>query len=602
MISSFFDELLKISASKEEKKVPAKKPNIAARAMGGMMGAGMAYSQAPILKSKLMGRDMFYHGTAPEAAEAILGSQGIDPAFAGAGTTLSNRVVGDKAARINRYLMADSLNRMLESHGVPLTHEQMSGITDQFNHLMDNQGLRAGEAAQHIYKGVTDDLIRAGKLTPEAASTIGQKLRPELSQHGQRVYFASHPSAALPWASNKGEGQMAMEAMSNLAERQSKQGILSAQARNMGEALTFGLPSTVSDIRNRMQYKPTSEEHMTLGDVHKELGHISQEHASGSPKHVVFGAEVPTGQLGYMEDFPVAKHFVGVNPGLKPSLRDVGFQTYEPGRDISFPHLVPKEHIQHVDIVDPTTNAIRRIHVSDAKRAVKSPLLKRMRGVMAPAALTGLGAYSLYRAFKPKKRMVPESSPLAEKVKKGSVGSDVWRVGKYLLPIGALGTGVGLASSKLMDKALPDRKVEGSMVSAAKSQGRQLGGTYLGLLGSSGLGALAAVPILSRTGLDIKKRLMLGAAAGGIGGSLAAAPAAVGREMSKTPEADPYSSVLPEKNQDTIRKHPWIGGVRNAALGVGLPLAGLYAFRKYYPGTYSRLHLAATKGLKELSA
>jgi hypothetical protein len=591
-----FDELEKLAkaAKKEEERkkvemVPAKKPPIPARIMGGMMGAAIAADKVPYLARKFQGKGTFYHGTSPEAAYGILGSGGIDPSFAGAGRVGAG--AGDKAARINRHLMADSLNRMLESHGVPMTHEEMAGITDQFNKLMDVHGMKAHEAAQHITQGITDNLVQSGKLAPEAATSIHKKLGPELSRYGHRVYAATSPAAAIDWAGGHSEGAMVREHM--LGRMSKKQSLLGQQGRALAEGLTFGLPSKVEEIRHDLQYKPSTVEHMPLAQLQEEMGRIRD---AGGGHQINLGFEAPTGQMGFMEDFPAAKHVLGLNPGMKHSLQDIGFKTYEPGRDISFPHLIPKQNIKHVDIVDPTTRAIRRIHVSDAVKAEATPILKRMKGVAAPLALAGLGGYGMYRAIKPRKRMVPKGSPMAEKEKQGTVASDMWGAAKYVLPVAAVSTGIGLGAGKLADKIVPSEPGADGASEFLKQRGRLGVGALLSMLGSGAAGAAGAAALGPRK-IPLGIRTMLGGAGGAMFGSMPALGAVGGREISKTPEVDPMSSFLPEKAQDTLRKHPWIGGVRDAAISTALPLAGLYAFRKYYPGTYSRFR---TKHIPEV--
>jgi len=209
-----------------------------------------------------------------------------------------------------------------------------------------------------------------------------------------------------------------------------------------------------------------------------------------------------------------------------------------------------------------------------------------------PTAMTALGGYGVYRALKPKKRMVPKDSPNAMRVpgkeKTSSVRSDVWGAAKYVLPVTAAGTALGLGASKLSDKLIPERPDDSWVVAGSKRKARDIATSMGATAGATGLGALAGIPLLRRTGMPLKFRALLGAAGGVYGMGLPATIAAQGREMAKTPETDTLSNPLPERAQDVIRRNPWIGGVRNAALGVGLPLAGMYAFRKYYPGTFAR--------------
>lgn len=632
---AFSDEIQKLAGrEKKEKMVDAKPTPMLARVAGGAMGAGMIAGQAPLLKNYAAGRGTLYHATNLDAAEGILGSHhGIDPNFAGIGqrSSLGQAAAGaagfgnngNKAARINRYLMGESLNRLLEEHGVPLDYEHMVNNVDQFHKLMDG-GMRASEAAAHVTKGVTDDLVRSKKLDPHTAETLSKKLQETLPSFGKRVYMGTHPADVKAWASGASEAQMLIEKQMALAKKmRTPLGKAQVFASDMGNALFGGLPTTIRDAAKRMQYKPHSTEHMTLEQAKAA---IAQLRASGTKAGAIFGASVPSGQMGYMQDFPVVRQLVNLNPGLKSTLSKF-VETYDPGRDLSFPHSVPSKNLKMVDLVDHATGNVRRIHISDAVDAARSPIGQRLKNVAAPLAFSALGGMALYRAFKPKKRKVPASSPLAataedkKKAKKpmrwglskaSSVGGDVANFAKYVVPIVGGTALVAAGSGALADRLLPEKtvnkrlkgmdKLKAHGVEGARGVGRNLAANLATMGVGAGAGALLAKPIASRVvGAHNVHRLGkvtgMGAGIGALIAQSVGSPVIAGRETAKHPEADPYYQALPEKSQNFLRKHPSVGAIREAALMAGIPIAGAYAVRKYYPSTYARAALGIRKGI-----
>lgn len=635
LLAAFFDELEKTAGSsgvgsrggkvvgyrksgdpiyaseRDKDKVPMKKPPIVARGVQGAMGAGMITAQAPLVTRYLKGRASLYHGTSPEAAQSIFSTEkGIDPSFAGAGQRASEldyissvdekrlkdlglegaQELGSskKKAMINRYLMAESLNRLIDKHKLPLTHEQLSGNLERFQTLMDD-GMKSGEAATKVFSELMAELKQTGKVTNEQASSIANKMQDELSRHGQRVYMGYSPTDVRTYSTGKSEAQKVLQ---KVTEAPTPKGQLGQQLRNVAEVVTGGLPTTVKNSLERLKYKPSSVESMTVDQVQGELAKLRN---SGNKVRVVIGASVPTGKMGYLADFPVVRHLLGANPGLRYSLANIGFETYEAGKDTSFPHAVPRKNIQSVDLIDEATGKIRRILVSGAQKAQRSRLLPRLRGAALPAALTALGGYNIYRALRPKEKLVHKSHPLAVKPddteKRGSVSGDVGRVARRVLPIaagaGALGYGAHVGLEKLLPKRYPETTTE-EVLEVPRMLGR-VGGGSLAAAGVSagvgaGIGALRPHRLLGR-----RLSSQFGAIAGGTAGGLFGSAAAQGRETAMLPEADPHFSYLPDSAQDWIRKHPGVGSLKNVAMAAALPVGGAFTLRKYYPGTYATL-------------
>ena len=610
--AGFSDEVVKIAKAtkgKNEDLVPAKKPLIANRVALGAMGLGAIVPQAPMLSRYAAGRGMVYHGTNLPAAAGIMGSAGIDPAFAGS-TARSAAGEASKSVRINRHLMADQLNRVLEQHGMPLGEEELIRNPKLFHRLMD-KGLKskggkpmpASEAAQTISEHVLGKLIRKGKLDPAKAAKIQASLMKELPRFGQRVYAGTHPADVSVWGTGMNELDMVKKKFQEMAAAKSGTGgDIKAHFRNALELMTGGLPSTIGDIRSRMKYKPHETVSMTRAQATEELKRLA---AAGGEHRAVFGVHTPTANMGYLEDFPVVRRLMEANPGFKNLLRNtLGVQTYEPGRDLSFPHLLPKEQFKHVDILDDATKKIRRINISDFQRAAASPMLQRAKRLAIPSAITALGGLAMYRAIKPKDKMVPRNHPqanleMAGKKKLATIGSDVASVAKYVIPAAAAGGAIGIGSHKLMDKLIPRPKkdpetVEQHAKELARGTGRLMAAMSLAGFGGAALGAGAGALAKGRQGA------ILGGMAGLMAGQTFGSLGVGGRETASTLGGDPHFSVLPNKAQEVIAKNPWIGGAKDVAIGAALPIAGAYALRKYYPSVYARMSRGVRLAAKEL--
>lgn len=625
------DPIYASEKNRDKDMVPMKKPPVVARAVGGAMGAGMVAAQVPFIRRVAKGRTTLYHGTNLDAATSIMSSKkGIDPSFAGVGTRAGaadyarsvseglganlppslkkgmQDVLDDvgipkpkKKAMINRYLMAESFNRMLEGSKVPLTHDQLIRTTERFHELMDG-GMKSGAAADKVYGEITDDLVKAKKMTTDQVAKVRASLGSELSRHGQRAYMGYSPTDVMEYATGKSEGQKATEKL--LSQDMSAKGQVKRNLKMMGETMTAGLPTTVKDTLERVKFKPNSVEVMTADQAQKELARLK---GSGQKLKAVFGASVSVKNLGYLEDFPVARQLLNLNPGIKHSLKDMGFETYEAGRDISFPHEIPRKNIRSVDLID-DAGKVRRIMISDSTEAAKAGILRRARKLALPAAIAALGGYSIYRAFKPKKRMVHKSHPMAdlpEKEKKSGVASDVGHIAKYVVPAAAVTGALGYGGHRVMEKVIPKRYPETAaeqIAEAPRQAGRMLGGGAIGMGAGAGIGAgIGALRPGPLRHLSRRQAAAIGAAAGGTAGAMFSPLGAAGREQAMVPEADPHFAPLPGKVQDWIREHPGVGSAKNVAIGTALPLGAALTLRKYYPATFAR-GVKHVKGLADL--
>jgi hypothetical protein len=251
-----------------------------------------------------------------------------------------------------------------------------------------------------------------------------------------------------------------------------------------------------------------------------------------------------------------------------------------------------------------------------------------MKKIVAPAALAALGGHMMYRAIKPKTRMVPKGSPLdpaeqdrqikeqkmlfnrwsgkkSGKEKQSSVASDVGRVAKYVIPTVAVGGAIGALNYKLMDKILPENKknkgIAGQGKEIGKAMGRQFGAAILNLGAGGALGAGAGLALRSRIKAPLTKgqAAAIGAGIGAFATSQVANFGSMGMEIGKTPELDPILGALPERVQDYIRERPEVGAAFYTATAAALPIGGAYMMRKYYPGTYGKMTEGLKKAVKE---
>lgn len=683
-LASFADELVKLSEDKEEKS-----SNILGRIMQGSMGATSLAQILPVLKRTAAGRGTFYHGT--DAISEILNSpRGVDPEFAGKGVSTEGFGSGNtRGVRINRHLMAESLNRKLEELGHSLSPEEMVNNADLFNLYMD-RGMKPSEAAKAAFResigldttpaesligagkinkeelekflkktdgdvhdairemrrknlkvpDVYDDLSRlrdaafnklkrldpggdfeknwrrayriavgleelpkpptpvgTGKMTREQAERLVGSIEDDLSRFGKRTYFGVDPSDLSVWTSGKNELGMAADAASALKNHSPK-----AQAvRQLGavsNVLLGGLPDQVAAQRKRMGYKPTSQESLTLDEAKKKLSVMKEWWAKAGKGRLpaVLGAHASTDQLGYMEDFPVVRRVMQVHPGSQRVLKDLGVHTFEPGRDLSFPHEVPSKNIFQVDVPLPSGRGFHRINISDAQQVARAGLRSRILKSLPHAGLGALGAYNVYRAIKPRDRE-----------KTASVKSDMRHVAKKILPFVGLATAGGVGADYLLNRAMPMDPNATSLTGKAKEETksvlRTLGATALGSIAPAYLGYRWAKNLpanASVRGAFGKKTGLFGASLGAMLGSMPASIGASGREViQKDPSADPLLAPLPDSVHRAMKANPTLSGLIYSNLLAGaLPMAAVYTARKYYPSAYGKMALNARSMIK----
>jgi hypothetical protein len=583
-----------------EEMVELPPPDMFSRYMGGAVGTGLVAAQTPLLSRYTKGRGTFYHGTPLATAAAILKDpKGIDPERAGL-THLKGELV--KARRFNANILADSAIRTLEEHGVDLPRDSKIRAIDKFEQAMD-----AGKSARDAAKKVFSEETKALQLSSAEKKSLLSKMEKGLSRFGLRSYYASSPGMAVIWGGAESElGQMAQHQM----RKDPRPGV--AMAKSIGHMMTGGIPSIAHDVYKEVKHKPEEVVKMTRREATDYVQRLSD---AGKRLKAVIGVDKPTAGMGYLEDYPGVKHFLNINPGLKHQLRDVGIQTYEPGRDISFATETKPKHFKTIDLIDEATNKFKkRIQITDYEKAVASPIAKRLRKAVMPLTLGGLGAYGVYRAVKPRKIMVPATSPEGieaktpktelkelrqyidpgylfkafKKEKKATVASDMWRISKYVLPTAAVGTAAGIGVSKGMEKLIPPAKTpprtlpeKGLEISKdiARATGRSLG--YIAPAAAAGAavggwkGGIVGAPLGAGVGMYLS--------------NLFEAPAGEGREMGKAPTRDPFLGVMPQKAQTFIRQHPWLGGVYGGAVGAGIPLGMAYMARRYYPGHFAKM-------------
>lgn len=658
-IDGLADELHKIAAGQvaapppeaQGDLVPMAPPPLPARALLASWGAGSLAASAPLLKRWGLGRDMLYHATDPTAAQGILSTEGgIDPAFAGAGQRnigaalqaaapqaeapasslaqtarqLADQGVdfaepiataaagGAKPAareiRLNRYGLSENLNRLLESHGVPLAKEDILANSERFHQLMDS-GVKAQPAAQQVFQEASQRLLAKGAVTPEKLKTLEGKLGPQLSRFGLRSYWGVHPADVAPYSLGMNEQGINQVLRNQQTEELMQKGLMRGLAGSMVDSVTGGLPTLVHDIRDRLKYKPHSQETMTHAKATEYLQGLQREIESRLPdglRHspeeiaklrptVTFGAEVPTGHMDYFTDFPIARRMLEINPGMKTNIKQTFPTHYDPGKDVSLPHSTPRKNIKFMDIHDPTTGKIHRVNFSEFEHSARGPLLKRVGKAAVPAALAAWGVHNIYRAIRPKKKMVPKTHPMAllpkgddDKTKTAGVWSDVGHVAKEVLPaslaLGALGVGAHMGMEKLVPHPTkaPNTLKEKAEQSAKQSLRISIP-MLIPALGATGIGAYKGYRKAGLPGAAIGGYLGFGA------GSLIGGGAIGGREMAHYPEADPHWSMLPDAVQEKVRQHPILGAAKGFALGTVPILGGAYLLRKYYPSAYHKL-------------
>jgi hypothetical protein len=518
---------------------------------------------------------------------------------------MAGNVKGDiKGRMINSHLMAEATNRLMDKHGIPLKPEDIIRNTEKFGDLVE-RGVKSTEAARSVLKDQVNIAIKKGLLSKDKALDIAAGLDADLESLGRRIYFTAKPHTAARYSSGLTEAGMAAKkiiesAKDNMGSSSSVSKAKSA-IKGMADISLGGVPTMVADALEASKYKPHQTINATTKQVHGILDNIRSGRShpvkgiSGDIKRVVFGASVPTGKLGYLEDFPVLKHVIGASPGIGQTVKSLGLENYNPGNDYSVPHLVPRKNIQHVDLID-EVGKIHRVNITDAQKAARSPLLSRLRRTALPAALTAAGAYQVYRALRPKKFMVRKDHPMADLDKKSSVRSDLLKQYKVIVPpmiaAGALGYASHALASKVVKPRVPKDKVD-QIKEMMKSQVRMNGASMATVLGAGAAGSVLGRLFLPMK--DVRFRRALGAMAGTAAAAVAGAGAIEGRENARHPETGIVSQHLSEKHRDWLRNHPSVGAAKGALVGGALPLAALYTARKYYPSKWADLAKAIKK-------
>lgn len=611
----FFDELLKIakitgpgsrggkivghrksgrpiyaSEKKDDDLVPMKRPVFMSRVVQGSLGTGLVAAQVPQVRRYAAGRQNLYHGTGSSAAAAIMApGSGIDPAFAGS-------TKAGKDLMINSHLMADSMARLADKHKVPLSIDDTIDVSNAFL-----RRLRSGEKASEAASIVMDDLLTklqsSGKLDVEKAKAMRAGLQKDLTSLGMRSYLLTDPTKGMRYASGKSEAAMAMDTLLENAARNSRrsnsENTARAAGRAMLETLTGGLPTVIEDARNKAKYKPHSVETMTMDEAHKELKRIAGKDAglAGNKHRIVLGVSAPTGDMGYLEDFPVVRRVIDANPSFKHTMKDAfRLENYDPGNDLSVASKIPRENIKHVDIKSPETGKIRRILISDAKDAARSGLWKRVKRTSLPAALTAVGGYQLYRALHPKTTMVHKDHPRADLSKKSSVAGDLSKIYKYYIPAAVAGGAIGYGGHRVLEHALPrsSGKDPNAIAEGVKSSVRVLAPALLSAAAMGVAGRYVGKKTAPEGFKDLGK--IMGTVYGTALGAAYGSKGAEGREAGRDPETGIITSHLSLKHRDWLRKHPGVRSMTSVAGSIAAPLAALYAARKYYPSAYAKTH------------
>jgi len=598
------------------------------RVLRGSLGASLLYKNVPQAAMYAKGNATLYHGTNPQSLPSIL-SSGLSTEFAGT------------QGRLNAELIPNHVMTTALKTKAPFTEGELHVLQTRLKHIIENPEVRGGRKLPELVKQETERLLAAKDLPPATKQEVMDAVIKGLPERGMRIYAGESPHQVATWSKPGSEGKKIIQGFAG--------GKVQHPAVMAADVMTGGLISSGTDLAARMKYKPTQtfSADFTSPEFLKKIqtdypGHVRPPEASSlaeaftqaaqevveelsgkKPKafHAVIGANVPTAELSNLKDFPVLRRYVQVLPGLQSALKAVpGFETYEPGRDMSLPHNVPHQNFKSIDFIDETGENIHR-YINTKYEAPKLTMGQRARSLgrgMVPLALGAMGADLLQSAVtgnktymsrgaqalwetignKPKEERASAKRKKLKKLKKLAAvarfapGTDTAKAMlKYVLPGAAVISGTGLLAGHMATQSVPLSALEQDETAPASkrilervTQDLKRSAIAEGLIGLTlpTLGTIAGTVLPAK---DVKSRI-LKAGAGAITGSLASFPARnIYNEYINASRGDSALAENLGMKKDKIKEHAaLLSALPTAITGAGIVGSGIYGYKKYYPG------------------
>lgn len=576
------------------------------RGFGVAAGGALLSKNLPQL-AKARGSQMLYHGTDAGAIQGILGdsdTSGLHINFAGT------------KGRLNAKLMPNAVVREILTDprlADKFTEADVARIQNMVNRAIESND---GKPILSVIGAELDKVKDIYGLSSDEAGALKSKAKTGLSEAGMRIYFGNSPDKVVTWTDDLNEKEKILNSVGDDDLTGNKM-----QGKMLFEATTGGVGSEVKDTTRMGKYY----DNLTAREGKVSLEYMRQLARDNPNLQYVVGADVPTHDVQDLADFKGVRTPLRMLPAFQGILSAIpGFEGYNPNNDISTAESVAREHIKHVDVVNPETGKATRMFLDSyqAPKLTAKQRLKALRGAAVPLGLSAMGADAIYRGVSGRKGVLGTladkylKSDKAQEKRAGAmkytpVRSGLADTAKYILPATAAAFGIGVASDALKRRILPVEDYEHSPVNIvdegkglARETARGFVGKipdavlgYGGMLAAGGLGGLlkyrGAAKQLKELGIaadkmpeKLKRRATLLGAGLGVGGYTGGAmlgmypiikykDAARGRdelrtELGETPESQMAS--------------PWKSAIVPGLISTGIGASAAIAGRKYFPG------------------
>ena len=595
-----------------------------ARFTKGTLGATLMYRNVPQAAKYIRGRATLYHGTNPDSLQSILKNE--------AGAGLKTEFAGTQG-RLNAELIPNHVMTNALQTGEQFTEGELQLMQTRLGDYIATPELRRGKKLPELVRQEAERMLASKSIDPARKKQIADKIVSGLSDRGMRIYAGEHPSQVATWSKPGNEGEKIIQGFAA--------GQVDHPAAMAVDVFTGGGLSAVQDITSRSKYKPTSVENVSFSDpeflerikknypgvkatkaetvqdvIANSLNDIIKKVAPDANEktyQAVIGFQTPTAELSNLKDFPVLRRYVQVNPGLQATLKKVpGFETYEPGRDMSLPHDISNKNFKTLDFIDETGEKVHRFVNKDFE-APSLTMRQRLRSLgrgalplglaafgadLAQSAVTGnrtytaRGAEALWKKLLGNKKDGQSQETKQAAIARFSPVKDTAKaMGKYIIPGMAFTTGAGLLAGHAALQSIPlsEKETDDKAPAFEKALERATQDLKRSAIAEMGLGIVmpAAGGIVGSMlpATDIKGRILKGAL-GTLGGAMASLPART--VYQNYIDAKRGNSVLAENvgvNKKQIQDNAALISALPTALGGSAIMgSGVYGYKKYYPG------------------
>ena len=412
-------KMIKLSAvqapeTTRHSEVDGEGKSVFGRAIQGLSGTGTAISNFRTGMTMASPNTTLYHGTNPNSAAAILGA-GPDPSVTG----LDTRFAGF-ADRLNSKMLANAVNTQLMDAGLNPSDDLLERVTDSARKEMASaraQGIQGFDSVAAIERGARKELLSEG-MDPAKVDDILNKVRPNLSNSGKRIYLAQTPAVVGLYGTEENELGMMQRAFRKLQKDPL------TPLKSTANVLTGGVLPEVTQSAKKFQYDRavkgvgsdiagTSDAQKLMSALRdKDLNVIDQEirrlnpsltedaiakikdRASKGTLGVSFGVRAKRNNIKSLSDFPFVSGLLSLNPGLKHETAKY-VPTFDPVNDLSVPESIPLQDFRNIDLLDTSDSTpLLRLNMPKSKSTAVTAgeRLIGMKKGLPFLAIGGIGA------------------------------------------------------------------------------------------------------------------------------------------------------------------------------------------------------------------